>query len=102
MLREAGSIAGVDDWQEIEPDRHDDWIGQRDETFETFYAVGSKEAKSGQTDNAVFRMFVNGYYSARDSYVYNFSYPLCADNARKMVDNYLGALNELNKTSNPP
>ena len=36
MLRDAGSIAGIDGWQEIEPDRHDDWIGQRDEAFETF------------------------------------------------------------------
>ena len=45
MLRDAGSIMGVDCWQDIEPDRHDDWIGQRDEAFETFYPLGSKEAK---------------------------------------------------------
>ena len=50
MLREAGSIMGMDGWQEIEPDRHDDWIGQRDEAFEAFYPVGTKEAKAGRAD----------------------------------------------------
>ena len=73
VLREAGSIAGVDDWQEIEPDRHDDWIGQRDEAFETFYPVGTKEAKAGRADDAVFRLFSNGYKTSRDAYLYNFS-----------------------------
>ena len=44
ILREAGSIAGIDDWQEIAPDRHHDWIGQRDEAFQALYPIGSKAA----------------------------------------------------------
>lgn len=38
ILREAGSIAGVQEWQEITPDRHDDWIDQRSEAFQEFFA----------------------------------------------------------------
>ena len=28
------SISGIDDWREITPDQHNDWIGQRDEAFQ--------------------------------------------------------------------
>ena len=47
-IREAGSISGITNWQEISPDKHDDWIGQRDEAFEKLYPMGSKEAKAGR------------------------------------------------------
>ena len=88
ILREAGSIAGIDDWQEITPDRHHDWIGQRDEAFQALYPLGSKAAKAGKSDEAIFRLFSNGYKTGRDAYVYSFSRDACADNARKMVDDY--------------
>ena len=48
ILRDAVSIAGVDEWREITPDRHDDWVGQRDEAFQALYPMGSKEAKAGE------------------------------------------------------
>ena len=60
-LREWGSVAGMSDWQEIAPDRHQDWIGQRDVAFEGFYPVGSKAAKAGKSQDAIFRLFSNGY-----------------------------------------
>ena len=96
MLRDAGSIMGVDCWQDIEPDRHDDWIGQRDEAFETFYPLGSKEAKAGRADEAVFRLFSNGYKTGRDAYLYNFSRDACAENAYRAVENYGNALRDWN------
>ena len=94
MVREAGSIVGIDDWQRIEPDRHDDWIGQRDQAFETYYPLGTKEAKSGRSDDAVFRLFSNGYKTSRDAYLYNFSRDACSDNARRVVENYRNALRD--------
>ena len=102
ILRDAGSIAGVDDWQEIAPDRHHDWIGQRDEAFETFYPVGSKEAKAGKAVDAVFRLFSNGYKTSRDAYLYNFSREDCADNARRVVENYRDALRDWSDTGSDP
>ena len=96
-LREAGSIAGIGDgdWREITPDKHHDWIGQRDEAFEKLYPMGSKEAKAGKTEDSIFKLFSNGYKTSRDAYIYNFSREACAKNARAMVDDYWGALQEL-------
>ena len=58
VLREAGSIAGIEDWRTITPDRHHDWIGQRSEEFQKLYPVGSKAAKAGKTDEAVFKLYI--------------------------------------------
>ena len=94
ILREAGSIPGIGDWQEIEPDQHDDWIGQRDEAFGMFYPVGSKEAKAGKADDTIFRLYSRGFATSRDIYIYNFSREACADNARRMVGDYSDALRD--------
>ena len=100
VLREAESIDGIEDWQTITPDRHHDWIGQRSEEFQKLYPVGSKAAKAGKTDEAVFKLYSNGYKTSRDAYIYNFSFNACAENARKMVDDYLGARRELDEFKN--
>ena len=97
-MREAGSIAGIDDWREIAPDRHNDWIGQRSDEFQKLYPMGSKAAKAGRMDEAIFKLYSNGYKTSRDAYIYNFSQDACAGNARKMVDDYLGALQELKES----
>ena len=95
ILSKAGSIAGLDGWLEIKPDRHHDWIGQRNEAFQEFYPLGSKDAKAGKVDDSIFGLYSLGLMTGRDAYIYNFSRDACADNARRMVDNYLGALKEL-------
>ena len=98
ILRDAESVAGIAEanpetgWREIEPDEHHDWIGQRDAAFQGFYPIATKEVKAGKADDAVFRLFSNGYKSGRDGYVYNFSRETCAENARAMVEDYMGAL----------
>ena len=92
ILREAGSIAGIEDWQAIKPDRHHDWVGQRDEAFQKLYPVGSKTAKAGQTDEALFKLYSRGLATSRDAYIYNFSRDACATNAYAMVGDYQGAM----------
>ncbi|HBP54102.1 MAG TPA: damage-inducible protein, partial [Synechococcus sp. UBA8638] len=99
-LQEWGSISSIDDWQEIQPDRHHDWVGQRDETFASFYPVGSKEAKAGRVEEVIFGLYSRGFETARDAYIYNFSYEACANNARKMVRDYHNALKEYNESRN--
>ena len=61
IIREAVSITGIDDWLRITPDHHHDWIGQRDEAFQQYYPMGSKEAKAGKTDNSIFKLYSSGY-----------------------------------------
>ena len=92
ILRETGSKAGVTDWHEITPDQHHDWIGQRDEGFKKLYPMGSKEAKARRVDETVFVLFSQGYQTVGDAYLYNFSHEACAENARKMVTDYMSAL----------
>ena len=94
-IREAGSISGIDNWQEISPDKHNDWTSHRDKAFQRLYPMGLKEVKSGKSDNAIFELFSRGFETARDAYMYNFSIDVCSENARAMVTNYLDALEEL-------
>ena len=100
ILKEAGSINGIKDWRLITPDKHHDWIGQRNEAFQTFYAVGSKMAKAGKADNAIFKLFSNGYKSGKDAYVYNFSRAACAANAKAVVVDYMSAIQVLEEHPN--
>ena len=92
ILLKAESISGIKDWRKITPDRHHDWIGQRSEAFQKFYPMGTKDAKSGKTDDAIFKLFSNGYKTSRDAYIYNFSRDTCAAHARAMVGDYQGAM----------
>ncbi|MYE90070.1 DEAD/DEAH box helicase [Candidatus Poribacteria bacterium] len=94
-LREAVSISGFGDWQEITPDKHYDWIGQRSEAFAKFYPLGSKNAKMGRVDDAIFGLYSLGLATGKDAYLYNFSRRVCAENARKMTQDYLSAFSAM-------
>ena len=94
-LSEAKSISGFDDWQWITPNKHYDWIKQRSDTFGTFYPLGTKEAKAGKTDNAIFHLYSLGQSTNRDAHVYNFSHQACSENAQMMIQRYLAAVSEL-------
>ena len=96
-LKDAGAISGISEWQTITPDRYYDWIAQRSDEFARFYPLGSKDTKKGISDDAVFKLYSNGYKSGRDPYIYNFSHDACAENARRMTEDYLRALEELER-----
>ena len=100
ILSHAKSIAAIEDWQTIAPDWHHDWVGQRDPAFEGLYPMGTKDAKAGKADDAIFTLFSNGYKTSRDAYLYNFSRVACAENAHRMVGNYRDALREFEEGRN--
>ena len=91
ILREANSVAGVDGWHEVAPDQHHDWIGQRSESFQQLYPVGSKAAKAGKKNDAVFALFSQGYQTVGDAYLYSFSRETCMENARRLIGDYNSA-----------
>ena len=72
ILRETDSVLRFSDWQIITPNQYYDWIEQRSDTFTDFYPLGTKEAKAGNADNAIFKLFSSGYKTGRDPYIYNF------------------------------
>lgn len=64
------SITGIHDWQIIVPDKHHDWIGQRNKNFDKYLPIGSKEAKKGK-ETAVFQNYSVGVGTGRDQWTYN-------------------------------
>ena len=92
ILQDTGSISGIKNWQTITPDRHHDWVGQRDEAFQRFIPIGSKDTKAGKSDDAIFELYSRGIATSRDAYLYNFSQDACAVNARLATEDYMGAI----------
>lgn len=95
ILKETRSVAGIENWQKIRPDKHHDWIDKRDESFQTLYPLSSTSAKSGKSDHANFKHFSNGYKTKRDAYLYNYSIHACAKNGENAVNDYQGAVTML-------
>ena len=93
-LKEAQSISGFTNWQEIMPDKHHDWIKQRNDAFAQFYPLGSQDAKAGKADDVIFRLYSLGFVTGRDAYIYNFSRDACTENAWRMTEDYLAALSD--------
>ena len=70
-------------WQEIIPNKHYDWINQRDENFDFFMAIGGK--KTGNEDN-VFSFYTPGIMTSRDAWCYNASKIEVDANMRRMIN----------------
>ena len=94
FLSDAKSIDGITDWIDITPDQNNDWINQSDETFQNLLPIGTKEAKAGKTDESIFKLYSLGYLTGRDAYAYSFSRKACAENSRRMTDQYTQALTD--------
>jgi predicted helicase len=61
-------------FQNIYPDKDNNWLDLSDNDFDTLIPLVSKEVKANRnknTDQSVFKMFTNGIISARDSWVYD-------------------------------
>ena len=78
-------ITAANGWQHITPDAHNDWIGQRDDSFSAFISMGDKKDKSSV---AVFENYSSGVKTNRDAWCYNFSKQTVASNMRGMIAFY--------------
>jgi predicted helicase len=85
IVESFGSIVGISEsngWQMITPDKHGDWLKQRDDSFEDFILIGSKE--NGETQ-AIFNLYSDGAITNRDDWVYNASRSTAANNVKSMM-----------------
>ncbi|MGV2002531.1 DEAD/DEAH box helicase [Agrobacterium sp. 22-3574b1] len=83
-----GSVGGITKtggWQKITPDEHGDWLGQRDKVFDTFMAMGDKNAKGIAT---LFANYSRGLETGRDAWCFNSSRDQLASNVQRMIDFY--------------
>jgi len=81
------SISGIAEanlWQQIAPDAHGDWLGQRDDRFGAYIALGDK--KGGGT--ALFENYSQGVVTSRDAWCYNASKEALATNTSGMIEFY--------------
>ncbi|WP_228028112.1 DEAD/DEAH box helicase [Chitinibacter fontanus] len=82
------SIAGIhesEEWQSITPDEHGDWIGQRDDSFSDFIALGDKKTKGAA---ALFDNYSQGVKTNRDAWCYNSSRDVLVSKMGSMIDFY--------------
>ena len=84
----------IEDWQTITPDRHNDWINQRDATWESLLPLGHKDTKDEQDPGApdtVMRLYSGGVKTNRDPYIYSYDdialADLCRENDRDSTRN---------------
>lgn len=83
-----GSIAGIREqnkWQAIQPDKHHDWLNQRDDSFYTHIPMGDKRDK---TKSSIFENYSIGIGTSRDAWVYNASKQKLERNVKGMIDFY--------------
>ncbi len=58
-------------FQEIVPDKGNNWIGQTDNDFEQHLAIIDQDVKSGKHSNALFKNFSGGLKTQRDDWAYD-------------------------------
>lgn len=78
------SVADIEQWQQIIPDEHGDWLKQRDSGFERLIALGNRR----ENEVTVFDSFSQGVLTARDSWVSNSSQKTLTQNVQKMIGLY--------------
>ncbi|WP_251178062.1 DEAD/DEAH box helicase [Adlercreutzia agrestimuris] len=67
----ASSINGEGfEWDSIQPDRHGDWLNQRDESWYDFAPLGLSKLKAPR---GIFELWSSGVITHRDTWMYSFS-----------------------------
>ncbi|WP_208436657.1 type ISP restriction/modification enzyme, partial [Bartonella tribocorum] len=96
-LKYFGSVNGVtreQGWQMITPNKHSDWIHQRDESFEAFLAIGDKKGN----DKKLFENFSCGISTGRDAWAYNSSRKVLGKNMSNIIAFYNSEVKRFNDT----
>ena len=89
VVRNVGSIMGIEGWEDVFPDKHHYWINQpglAGEEFERHMCMGSKEVKRGKSVEAMFGTYSRGAATSRDDWVYNTSENELEVNMRRHID----------------
>lgn len=88
IIRNFRSIAGISEatgWTRLHPDDQNDWVNQRDTSFDKFIKIGDK--RDGRSD-LLFDGYSLGVNSNRDVWAYNYSRNLLARNMQSMIATY--------------
>ncbi len=86
ILKSIQGLTSNNKWRKIIPNDFNDWINQRDETFDQFIEMGNKKDKSAIS---IFHDYSNGVVTNRDSWCYNSSKTKLIQNISKMIKFYI-------------
>jgi predicted helicase len=98
IIRDFGTVKGIakaKGWEQIRPDDQNDWLNQRDATFDAFINIGDKKDKAG---NSLFSIYSSGIKTQRDAWCVNFSVQSLSRNIERMVEFYGSELERAKKT----
>lgn len=100
IIRSFQSIGGISEkqgWTRIEPDGQNDWLNQRDSSFEVFIKIGDKKDRK---DSSLFENYTRGVETGRDAWVLNSSPDAVAKNMRAMIAQYNSDLTRIAELNN--
>uniref|UniRef100_UPI002362286F type ISP restriction/modification enzyme n=1 Tax=Bartonella sp. ML70XJBT.G TaxID=3019093 RepID=UPI002362286F len=96
IIETLGSIDGITrskkGWQIITPDKYGDWLGQRDDSFKIFLAMGDKK----RHDQKLFENFSCGIVTSRDAWAYNSSHEDLVKNISNTITFYNSEVERFN------
>ena len=85
------SELGDIEFQDIQPDKHDNWLNQSNPDFDRLIALADRKTKFAKTaddEQAMFRLFSNGVKTNRDDWVYDFDVNSLRNKALFFSDTY--------------
>ena len=83
QIVKAKSISKIK-WQRIYPDKHGDWLNQRDDSYSCFMRVDGKKTQ----EKAVFKTFSFGVKTNKDAWCYNSSSKRLEDSIQTCINTY--------------
>lgn len=72
-------------YKEIKPDKYNDWLNKRDDSFYDYVQLGDKKSDE---ENYIFKTYSSGIKTNRDSWMYNFSKKELKVNIKNIINNY--------------
>ncbi len=75
-------------FENINPDKNNNWINLADTDFESLLPLANKETKLGRASNAVFELFSLGVITARDEWVYDFNESILQEKVNFLINSY--------------
>ena len=78
-------------WERIIPDKHGDWLNQKDDSFQQYLPIFDKDE-----ENCIFNSNSVGVCTGRDAWVYNSSKANLENNLSRTVKAYNEAINRVN------
>ena len=85
-INKLGSVIAMQEkslWTPITPDKDNDWINQRDKSFNKHLKIGDK---TGKSKDVLFANYTNGVQTARDAWCYNFGRKSLEANIQRTID----------------